>query len=328
MTTIVQNSLGIDLPVAVWLASNTYTGNVPGKSISATTLLRSTQQQVLELKCSKDPNIVEVVDISTLQKSRTGTALHESIQNTWENDELRRKGLKNLGFSDNKIEKVLVNPTEPKEGFYNMFFERRVQKEFNGWTITGQFDLVCNGTLHDFKSTSTYTYTHKTKEKDYIIQGSIYRWLNPELITSDVMVINYIFTDWSAVTLKKGEEDYPQHPFVAVQLPLMSIAETENYMREKLDNIDAYLDGDIADLPPCDSKTLMMEDVWQYFSSGTALRASKNFTTFLEAQQYLASKGKGIVKKKPTEPKGCSYCNSRCICKQYQKFIEQGLIQG
>ena len=34
-----------------------------------------------------------------------------------------------------------------------------------------------------------------------------------------------------------------------------------------------------------------------------------------------------LVEKKPTEPKGCSYCNCRGICKQYAGFVKQGLIK-
>ena len=278
----ITNDLGIDNIIATWLASNSYSGKKQGKCISATTLLRSTQQQVLGYRCMNNDDYVEQVDISTLLKSQIGTALHKSIQDTWESKGLRE-------------------------------------------TITGQFDLVCNGNLHDFKSTSTYTYVNKTKEKDYILQGSIYRWLNPELITGDFITIHYIFTDWNK-NYTLSNPDYPKCPFVSVKLPLMSIAEIETFMSNKIMGIEAYLEEE--NLPECDAKTLMIDEVWQYFSSNNALRASKNFNSLIEANAYLLSKGgKGVVKKKTSEPKGCSYCSCRNVCKQYKRFVSEGLIK-
>lgn len=320
------NNENIDLIIATWLASDSYSGRKGGKSISATTMLRSTQQQVLAYRASQSDTIADVVDISTLLKSTMGTALHKAIQDTWEDDLSRAKGLLNLGINQEKIDKIKVNPENPNPNDYNLFFEKRVDKEFMGWNITGQFDLVANGNLHDFKSTSTYTYVNKTKEKDYIIQGSIYRWLNPELITGNTITIHYIFTDWNK-NYTLSDPSYPKHPFVSIKLPLMSIQETEAYMKRKLMQMDMYIEDESLELPECDNKTLMIEDVWQYFSSPASQRASKNFNTLIEANQYLASKGKGLVKKKSQEPKGCNYCSCRGICKQYAKFVNQGIIK-
>lgn len=321
----VTNDLNIDMVIATWLASNTYTGRKPGKSISATTLLRSTQQQVLGNKCSNSDEYEERVDISSLLSSTIGTALHKAIQDTWEDPKLRENALRALGFPEARIDKIKVNPENPQEGDYNMFFERRVEKEFLGWTITGQFDLVANGNLHDFKSTKTYTYINKTKEKDYILQGSIYKWLNPDLIKGDFITIHYIFTDWNK-NYTLSDPNYPKCAFTTVELPLMEMSEIEQFMADKIHAIDYYLAHPEESLPLCDSKTLMLEDVWQYFASATSQRASKNFTSAYEANKYLAERGKGLVKKKETTPKGCSYCSCREVCSQYASFVARGLI--
>ena len=321
---LVTNDLHIDNIIATWLAANSYTGYKPGKYISATTLLKSTQQQVLQLRAQNNEDVVQVIDISTLLKSRIGTAIHADIQQCWENPQLRIPALQTLGIPNELITKIDVNPAIPNEEHVNLYFEHREEKEFKGWTISGQFDLVVGDTLHDFKSTSTYTYIHKIKDQDYIEQGSIYRWLNPDLIKDDFLTIHYIFTDWQAIKAK-STEGYPPHPFVSVKLPLMSLNETESMITERLMKIEANLDRE--DLPPCDPHTLMQEEVWQYFPTSQALRASKNFNNPVEANAYLASKGFGFIKKKPTEPKGCSYCNCRGICKQYETFKAQGLIK-
>ena len=74
----ITNDLGIDNIIATWLASNSYSGKKQGKCISATTLLRSTQQQVLGYRCMNNDDYVEQVDISTLLKSLF-IRLHNSL---------------------------------------------------------------------------------------------------------------------------------------------------------------------------------------------------------------------------------------------------------
>lgn len=321
---LITNDLNIDQIIATWLAANSYTGTKEGKCISATTLLKSPQQQILQLRAQNDENIIQVTDISTLLKSRIGTAIHADIQQCWENPQLRIPALQALGIPNELIAKIDVNPAIPNEEHVNLYFEQRAEKEFMGWTVTGQFDLVVDNSLHDFKSTSTYTYINKTKEQDYIEQGSIYRWLNPELIKDDFLTIHYIFTDWNK-NFVHSREGYPPHPFVSIKLPLMSIQETESMIRNRLNIIE--FNKDKENLPPCDNHTLMQEDVWQYFSSPSSLRSGKNFDNLADANKYLAQKGTGFIKKKATEPKGCSYCNCRGICKQYAAFVAQGLIK-
>lgn len=317
----VSNSLNIDTIIATWLASSNYSGNGLGKTISATTLLRPLQQQYLQYQLMNNTGIGDsVIDISTLLKSRVGTALHEAIQQAWEDDDLRVQGLTNLGLNP---ERYAVNPLVRQPGITNLIFERRASRLLDGWTITGQFDLVCNGCVHDFKSTSVYTYMNKTKEEDYIKQGSIYRWLNPDLIKGDVLTIHYIFTDWNKNLV--ATEGYPPHPFVSISLPLMSLSATEEFIRGKLKALDNCIEQGFA--PECSEEELLCKTVYQYFGSNDAKKASKNFDSALEAHQYCASKGKGYVAKKVGEPKACSWCNCRGCCNQYQKLKIQGLIK-
>ena len=119
---LVTNDLHIDNIIATWLAANTYTGTREGKSISATVLIKSTQQQVLGYRAQNDETIIQTVDISTLLKSRIGTALHENIQQCWENPNIRIPALKALGVPDPWIAKVDVNPSVPQEGHINLWF--------------------------------------------------------------------------------------------------------------------------------------------------------------------------------------------------------------
>ena len=320
----IKNDLNLHPVISVWLAANTYTGGNSETSISATGLLRSTRQQVLQRKAIKEDNELEV-DISSLMKSKTGTAIHKCIELSWTDPELLKNACQALGWVDSRVNKIHVNPEEPIEGETNVYFEQRAYKDFNGWRINGEFDCVLNGTVIDFKSTSVYTYINKTKEQDYIKQLSIYRWLNPKLITNDVGIIQYIFTDWNQ-NYTLSDPTYPKHPFVTIELPLLSLREVEDFISKSLRNIDYYTEN-LDKLPLCDDHTLMVSEVWQYFKDPNASRATKNFSSKIEAMTYMASKGTGIVKKKIQEPKGCNYCNCKHMCSQYKNFVNMGIIK-
>ena len=320
----VKNDLNIDWVIAGWLASNTYTGSNDGNYLSASGLVRSVRQTVLSKLMSRT-NSEDPVDISTMLSSSIGTALHRDIQAVWEDENVIKEGLKALGF--NKLDKIKVNSENPNEDDINLWFEKRVTKEINGWNITGQFDLVVNDTIHDFKSTSVYTYINKSKVKDYSIQLSVYRWLNPELITNDVHgVIHYIFTNWNKNFLH-SIDGYPEHPFVSINVPLMSLQETEEMILKRIRDIEYYSEN-LSELPRCEDHTLMIDKpIWQYFASETSTKAAKNFENKLEALKYMQTKGKGKVLLKQQEPVGCKYCNCCSMCSQYREFIKTGVLK-
>jgi hypothetical protein len=185
--------------------------------------------------------------------------------------------------------------------------------------------MVYDGQIQDFKSTSTYVYMNNLKKDDYIKQLSIYKWLNPELVTESTGVIHYIFKNWDKNSTHL--EGYPQSPFISVTYELLPLHEVQKLITSKIMEIEAGL-GYLDSLPDCDNKELMInEDIYQYFSSETSVRASKNFDSLIEANKYLASRGKGLVKKKIQEPKGCYWCNCRGICTQYKRFKELGVVK-
>jgi hypothetical protein len=318
-----SNVTNIPLPLAVWLAGDGYDfKRGTRKAISATSLLKGVRKILLEERLREEDKLE--VDISQLIASRLGHTIHDGIEKAWTQD--YANAMKALGYPETMIERIRINP-EPYElrarnDIIPVYLEQRTEKDFMGYAITGKFDMVLDGVLHDFKSTSTFAAVHGSKDEDYRLQGSIYRWLNQDKVTADHMVINFIFTDWSKAEARR-RPDYPQQRVMPHPLPLYSIPEIENWMRNKIRALEAAADLPEDQIPHCTEEELWRSDpVFKYFSDpAKALdpnaRSTKNSPTMLEAQQYMASKGgKGVIVEVPGKVKACNYCSAFPICGQ------------
>ena len=160
----------------------------------------------------------------------------------------------------------------------------------------------------------------------YVQQLSIYRWLNPDLITKDTGAIQFIFTDWQAIKARTDPK-YPQQRMLERVLPLKSIAETEQYVTRKLALIDQYMDADEADIPQCSDEDLWRsEPQFKYYKNPLKTeRSTKNFDTFQEARIRQVEDGSvGIVKEVPGRVMACKYCSAFSECSQKDALITSG----
>lgn len=314
------NNHKIPLPLAVFLATDHY-DYVPN-TFSATSLLKPIRQLVLAKRIESSENLV---DISDLVSARMGTAIHTAIETVWEDTEKRNAALTMLGYSDDVINRIKVNPLTVKKGDIPVYMEIRSFKEINGYTISGKFDFVAEGIVQDFKSTSTYSYLNQSNKDNYALQGSIYRFLNPEIIKKDEMIIHYIFTDWNKVESLKNE-NYPKTRTISQSIPLLSLEETENFIKNKLDEYSKYKDADEKDIPLCtDTELWRKPTVWKYYAKEDAVKATKNFDNPAQAYAYWEEKGKkGIVKEVKGLVSRCNYCPAALICTQKDALIANG----
>ena len=312
------NNYNIPLSLAVFLATDDY--DYDPYTISATSLLKPIRSLILSKRVPKEQMIV---DISSLVSARMGSAIHTAIEKAWMNP---AQAIKSLGYPEHIVNKVVINPTEVKPGQIPVYMEQRAYKEVLGYKVSGKFDFVASGQVEDFKSTSVYTYLNQTNKDKYILQGSIYRWLNPDIITKDKMRINYVFTDWN----KKDSLSNPNYPASRVHtqsLPLMSIQETDNWVRNRLQLIKTYTPLDESELPLCtDEELWRKENVYKYYANpANTSRATKNFNTYTEAMQYYIERGAtGLVKEVKGKVTACKYCNAYAICSQRVTLEESG----
>lgn len=324
-----SNNTGISIPLAVWLATDNYSGGKSDKypnRISATTLLKSTRQVVLSKRI--DPS-QETIDISSLVKSRIGSALHDAIESAWKSDHLV-KVFSSLGLPENISKRIRVNPypnigEEYPQDMIPVWLEQRSYKQLGNWTVIGQNDFIMDGEITDFKSTGTFTYVNSTKNDDYVKQLSVYRWLEPERITSDIGNIDFIFTDFKSSLI--GQPNYPTAQTISKPFNLMPIDETESWIKSRLNLIDAYELEDESELPHCtDNELWRSESVWKYYKSGKVeARSTKNFTTAAEAYSRKAEDNNvGLVVEVKGRPTACLYCNVASICSQKDIYIHSG----
>lgn len=315
------NSNSIPLSMSVFLATDSYDYD-PG-TISVTKLLKPLKQLILS---SRVPPEMGIPDIESLVASRMGSAIHDGIERAWLTN--HKKAMVSLGYPEAVANRVLVNP-KPEDlydGCIPVYLEQRSYREIAGRKVSGKFDFVGDGRLEDFKSTSVYTYINNTKDDDYIDQGSLYRWLNPEIITQDVMAIQFIFTDWSSGSAK-SDPKYPPRRVMEKVYQLKSVQETEAFVVEKIRLIDQYWKAPEELLPKCSDKDLWRkEPQYKYYKNPEkTVRSTKNFDNKQEAYLFMAQNGNvGMVKEVPGQVVACKYCPAFPICEQAKQLVACG----
>lgn len=323
-----KNNSNISLPVAVWLASNADYDLLPDPNVlSATTLQRPIRSLILSRRLYQE----QEVDLEMTIPAKIGSAVHYAAEMAWKND--YPSAMRNLGYPENTINRVVINA--PRESDYPddsifIYIEQRIAKEIDGFIISGKFDFVIEGELHDLKTTKTYSYITKSNEGDYRLQGSIYRWLNPDIITGNHVHINYIFTDWTP-TRAMADPEYPKSRVLTIPIQLYSLQETEAYIRERIALLKKYENAAQSEIPLCSPRELWQElpTYAVYKNPQKTARATKLFDLAQDAMQFNAAecKGQGLIVKREGNVKRCLFCEGRPVCTQAESLQLKGLLK-
>lgn len=316
------NIHGLSLPIAVWLLYDDYDYVDDPKYISATSLMVPTKQFILGRRVPSD---MKEADLSDLLARSMGNSIHAGIEKAWTSKGAKLMEL--LGYPKSICDKIAINP-DPEYLKLNpdtlpVYIEQRTFKEFNGYLIGGKFDTVIDGRLFDNKSTSVWGYLLGSRDEQHAQQGGIYRWLNPDKIIDDYIYIQYIFTDWQKA-MTKQRADYPKVRALEHPVEMLTLQQTEEFIKYKIDLLEKYKLAKEEDLPECtDEELWRSEPQYKYYSDPTKTsgRSTRNFDNLAEANKFLSEKGKGIVITKPGEVKRCSYCAAAPICQQRLRYI-------
>lgn len=316
------NNEQIPLALAVFLAQDNY--DHEEDVISATTLLKPVRQVVLSKRVPQEDGLV---DIAGLVASRMGSALHDAIERAWHGDV--EQTLKSLGYPARVAKGVKVNPgADELDDCIPVYMEQRAYRDIEGFRVSGKFDFIGEGSVQDFKSTSVYTYMNQTNADKYAMQGSIYRWLNPTLITEDFMFIHYLFTDWSGAKAK-SEQGYPRSRVMSQRFNLLTLDQTEQFIRSRLQLLKKYMEAPEESIPECSDEDLWRkEPVWKYYKDpNKTTRSTKNFTSKAEAFARFAEDGSsGAVREVKGTVAACKYCAAFPVCTQKDRLIADGSL--
>jgi hypothetical protein len=320
------NKHNVSLALAVFLMYDKYDYDDRPNSISATSLIKPMRQIVLG---QQNKTLLKTVDIADLVPSRMGSAIHDGCEEAWKDTDNVAKALRALGASDYSISQVRINPKIVLPDTLPVYIEQRTEKEIEGMIVSGKFDLVLDGTLGDYKSTSVWGYIFDSNAENYTKQGSIYKWLNPEKITSDYININYIFTDWSSTKARQDPKRYPQQRVITRKYPLWSIPETEHWILNRLAMYQGLAKATQDELPECTKEELWSSETqYKYYKNPSAKsRSTKNFTNMDDAISRKHADGDiGVIDTIEGEVKACRYCPVVAICDQAEKLLVSGRL--
>ena len=332
---MITNKTGISLAMAVWAVNDDYDYQKQENYISATGLMKPLRQIVLPRRIPVDER--PIPDVTDMLSRALGHSIHDSVEKAWVVN--YRKNLHKLGTPQKVIDAVLVNKTDEEIADWRaanpgsepilVYVEQRAMKTVKTtrreWTVGGKFDMVTDGIVNDTKTTTAYTWLFGGRDDEHTLQGSLYRWLNPEKITEDFIRINYIFTDWQKFQAKANPK-YPQSRLEFKDIPLLDITATEQWVVNKLEQIERYMTVPEDQIPHCTDAELWLSDpVFKfYLKPETAMaggRATKNCDTMQEAREYMAGKGgKGTIITVKGEPKRCDFCDAFDACRQKDAF--------
>lgn len=322
------NTTGIHPIMAVWLAHRDYSAPVAEKTISVTTLLKPVRQIILSSRAKE----VEVpVDVASQVKAQIGHALHLALENAWTTPELPNT-LNNLGYPQNVINKVKINPDTSDTSGIPIFFELRRERPLNGWIITGQLDIVYEGILNDLKSTGTFTYTKGIKISDYELQLGMYKWIDagqPNPIVHEYYgLIHFIFTDFA--NMMKHTPNYPPSQIYTQKVNLPHENKIQSFIASKISDLEFYWDEPEHALPKCSEEELWRsEPSWKYYKNPEKkARSTKNFDNYQEAMDRLIEDGSvGEIVEVKGKVKACGYCPAFSVCTQKDEYLLDGSLE-
>lgn len=211
----IVNASGMPKQLYDFMCQDFYDHEAAKGTYSITTLMRPTQESVLVRRYNDQ---IEV-DASKRLWSVFGSAVHTVLERLH-------------GDSYKPIERLVADI-----GFAK---------------VSGKFDLIDGDKVIDWKVTSVWTIIYGDRKEEWREQLSGYRWLYWQakgIKLNDTGTINAILRDWrKADTVKNG---YPQLPAVAIDIPLMSIDETDAWIKRRAKaHLDAEAMGDDT-LPNC-----------------------------------------------------------------------------
>jgi hypothetical protein len=249
---------------------------VGGGDISTTKLIDSPRVRVLSAKHRAEIT----VDVSERVWSLLGQAVHTILE---------RAGLRQEG----------------------VITEERMYADVNGWQVSGQVDTLhlASQKLSDYKVTTVWK---KNGSDSWTRQLNVLRWLaHQNGHTINTLEVIGIFRDWRKSEALR-DPSYPQSAIQTIHVPLWTLEETEDYVRERVAIHQAASKG--IDIQCTDEERWMSPSKFALMKDG-----AKRAVRVADRAEDLGDAGEGysIVERKG-EAKRCQmYCDVSSFCTQW-----------
>jgi hypothetical protein len=282
--------------------STLYSGNPPREGkLSTTTIIGPLRKAILAIKYPE----TGTQDVSTLMASAKGTAMHEGLT--------QALNAYNVGYT----------------------CEKRVEREINGWKISGEFDVLTpDKQIKDFKFVSNYNIKKLIEDKEklqpewtleemyihvptyfkYVAQLSIYKWLlnDPEVKTYGSILFS----------LNNGSDMGKYTIDQEVTFPLRPMEEIEEFLFDRVQQMKDYLAS--GEIPLCSNEERgYSPGEWKLQRMGSTgkmatVRGSK-CASAADLSEFIRKSGRPGDVEVIIPPKYmlCGYCKFKNVCDQY-----------
>lgn len=206
----------------------------------------------------------------------------------------------------------------------NEFAEERLEYTLdNGYTVSGIIDLydMKKAEVVDYKTASVWKVI-KGDFDDWKKQGMGYVWLLRKNGFPCERVTFYAILKDHSKRDARTKADYPKSPVYKVEFEITdsALAEIDEYIRAKIDELRKYEEVDDLHLPLCSDEERWNDgDKYAVMKKGrkTALRV---LDTLDEAEKYKAEKGGDYIETRHGEDKRCiDYCQCCKKCDYWQE---------
>lgn len=265
---------------------------------------------------SSDISVTQLVQPPFQRKLRTETEIIEDVSDRiWSLVGQVGHGIVERAYPDAYTEDC--KKLTPAEAYkkYGVVAERRLFMPVNNWIVSGQFDVIEDGRLEDYKFTSVWSVIGETKP-EWIAQLNLLRILaKHEGIKVDKLGILAVLRDWAKG--KANGADYPKHQIQRIDIPVWSDDQAEAYL------FDRVLAHQSANPSVCtDEERWKRADVFAVMKVGRK-SAVKLHDSFEDADAHATQLGAGhSVVKRPGGYGRCQdYCNVSHVCPAMQSEV-------
>lgn len=196
---------------------------------------------------------------------------------------------------------------------FGVVAERRLFMPVNGWTVSGQFDVIedidGSACLQDFKFTTVYSVMGDEPKQEWVEQLNFLRLLAlHERIPIDRLRIIAVLRDWQKAKSKNA--GYPSQQVVVVEIPVWPVADAEAKMLER---VKAHQD---LNPPVCtDEERWKKGDVFAVMKNGrkTAVKLHETKAAAHDHAEQLGPEHT-VVRRDGEFTRCMSYCNVAHAC--------------